>query len=93
MPAMSASLLDQFMGKEFLDDIQKTTIQIYSRHFTTEEIDQLASFYHSPIGKKALAKMPVIMQESMQMTMQQLQRRMPQIQAEAMKRFKPAGVQ
>lgn len=93
MPAMSESLLNQFMGKEFMDDIQKSTIQIYGRHFTTEEIDQLAAFYRSPIGKKALAKMPVIMQESMQFTMQQLQRRMPLIQAEAMKRFKPVGAQ
>jgi uncharacterized protein len=90
MPAMSSALMDQFVGKEFLDDVQKTTIQIYARHFTVEDLDQLSAFYRSPIGKKMLTKMPVIMQESMQVTMQQLQRRLPAIQEELMKRVQPA---
>lgn len=93
MPALADTLLNQFLGKEFLDDVQKNTIQLYARHFTTEDIDQLADFYRSPVGRKTLTKMPVIMQESMQLTMQQMQRRFPLIQEEVMKRFKPAAAQ
>jgi uncharacterized protein len=93
MPALSDTLLNQFLGKEFLDDVQKNTIRIYSRHFTTEEIDQLAAFYRSPVGQKTLAKMPVIMQESVQFAMQQMQRTAPLIEKEVMKRFKPAAAQ
>ncbi|MBL8517877.1 MAG: DUF2059 domain-containing protein [Betaproteobacteria bacterium] len=92
MPKLGATLMDQFLGKEFLDDVQKSTIQIYGRHFTTAEIDELAAFYRSPIGKKMMTKLPVITQESMQFTMQQVQKRIPLIQQEAMKRFGPAPV-
>jgi uncharacterized protein len=93
MPATSAMLMDKFLGKEFLDDVQKTTIQIYAKHFTTAEIDELAMFYRSPIGKKMMSKLPAITQESMQATMQQMQKRMPLIQQETMKLFSPVTAQ
>ncbi|MDX2217503.1 MAG: DUF2059 domain-containing protein [Burkholderiales bacterium] len=93
MPSLSNTLMNQFLGKEFLDDVQKNAIQLYARHFTTEEIDQLADFYRSPVGRKTMAKIPVIMQESMQFTMQQMQRRAPLIQEEVTKRFKPSAAQ
>lgn len=93
MPALSETLLSKFLGKDFLDDVQKNAIQIYARHFTTEEIDQLADFYRSPVGRKTQAKMPLILQESMQFTMQQMQRRAPLIEAEVVKRFKPSAAQ
>jgi len=41
-------------------------VPIYDRNFSAEEIDGLMVFYSSPLGKKVLQKLPVIMQESMQ---------------------------
>jgi hypothetical protein len=38
---------------------------IYDKYYTEADIDQLITFYNSPIGKKSVELMPVIMQESM----------------------------
>jgi hypothetical protein len=40
-------------------------IPIYEKYYTEEDIDQLISFYNTPIGKKMIATAPLIMQESM----------------------------
>jgi hypothetical protein len=42
---------------------------IYDKTYTHEEIKDINRFYESPTGKKMLAKMPELMNESMQ-TMQ-----------------------
>jgi len=91
MPAFMESMMEKVLGKEFREEVTLQTIRIYSRHFTTEEIEQLAAFYRSPVGKKMIAKMPVIMQESMQDTMQYMMKRMPVLAEEAGKRFAPAA--
>lgn len=38
---------------------------VYARNFTADEMQQLATFYRSPVGQKFLDKMPIVMQESM----------------------------
>jgi hypothetical protein len=40
-------------------------IPIYEKYYTETDINQLITFYNSPIGKKMIATMPQIMQESM----------------------------
>lgn len=89
MPEVAAQIFEQFLGKDFVEEATRTVIDIYGRHFTTEELNQLADFYLTPVGKKLTAKLPVIMQESMQATMGTMQKRMPAIAAEIEKRFKP----
>lgn len=89
MPEVATQIFDQFLGKDFVAEATRMVIDIYGRHFTTEEINQLADFYSTPVGKKMTAKLPVIMQESMQATMGTMQKRMPVIAAELEKRFKP----
>jgi hypothetical protein len=36
---------------------------IYARYFTADELRQLAAFYKSPIGVKALSQIPKVMAE------------------------------
>ncbi|MGM8362547.1 DUF2059 domain-containing protein [Flavobacterium sp. ARAG 55.4] len=47
------------------EDITNMIIPIYDKYYTENDIDQLIAFYNSPIGKKMIATMPQVMQESM----------------------------
>lgn len=41
-----------------------TTVAIYARHFTTEDIEGMTKFYESPVGQKVLKELPDAQQES-----------------------------
>jgi hypothetical protein len=47
-------------------------IQIYQESFSQEEIDGLLAFYSSPAGQAFVAKMPVVMQRSMEVMQSQM---------------------
>jgi uncharacterized protein len=38
---------------------------VYTRNFTAEEMREMMAFYRTPLGQKALEKMPIVAQESM----------------------------
>ena len=38
---------------------------IYARNFTVDEMQQVISFYRTPVGQKLLDKLPAIFQESL----------------------------
>ena len=60
------SFWDEFMKEVKPEDLVNMIVPVYDRNFTAEEIDQLLAFYNSPIGQKLIGKLPVILQESMQ---------------------------
>jgi hypothetical protein len=60
------SFWDDFMKEVQPDDLVNLVIPVYDRNFTAEEIDGMVAFYSSPVGQKVLAKMPAVMQQSMQ---------------------------
>jgi uncharacterized protein len=45
----------------FTTDMMKDAPAIYARHFNVQELRDLLAFYKSPIGKKALQTMPLVM--------------------------------
>jgi hypothetical protein len=45
--------------------IEDTTAFIFDKHFTESEIREWVTFYKSPVGKKTVDLMPVMMSESM----------------------------
>jgi hypothetical protein len=55
-------------------------IEVYRAHFTEEEIQGLLKFYDSDVGRSTIAKMPAVMQSSMQITQERLATLLPQIQ-------------
>ena len=81
--------LDQLRGEferiqmENLAEVMKGAPAIYARHFSADELHQLAGFYRTPIGQKALKEMPAVMAESIAMIMP----RMPEIQAHTEEAF------
>lgn len=55
------------MLKEFSPEtLVELTVPIYEKHLTHEDIKGLITFYESPLGRKVIAAMPAVMQESME---------------------------
>jgi hypothetical protein len=47
----------RFGDVEYLTELYST---VYVQHFTTKEIEEIASFWESPVAKKLLAKTPTL---------------------------------
>lgn len=67
--------------------------QVYRESFTQEEIDGLIAFYESPVGRSYVAKMPLVMAKTMQVSQQQMQSLMPKLKAIADEARREAGKQ
>ncbi|HVW60539.1 MAG TPA: DUF2059 domain-containing protein [Puia sp.] len=65
-PNVDPSFWDDFMKEVKPDDLVNMVIPVYDRNFTDEEIDGMLAFYSSSVGQKVLAKLPVVLQESME---------------------------
>ena len=65
-PNVDSSFWTDFMKEVRPEDLVNMVIPVYDRNFTDEEIEGMIVFYSSPIGQKVLAKLPIVMQESMQ---------------------------
>ena len=81
------------------DKLKTQMVGAYVAVYTEDEIKEITAFYKSPAGVKMIAKMPELMQASMQITQNQMQQIMPKIQAlsqemaaelNTLKRKKPA---
>jgi hypothetical protein len=72
------SLMQTEMG---WDDMQADLLVIYKQNFTDQEISDMLAFYKSATGQSVLQKMPVVMQESMQVGQQMAMKAMPKIRA------------
>ncbi len=62
------------------EQIIKDISKLYADTFTIDDLDQLISFYETPIGKKALEKMPLLMQEGAKIGMQAAQEKQGALQ-------------
>ncbi|HEX8367547.1 MAG TPA: DUF2059 domain-containing protein [Pyrinomonadaceae bacterium] len=59
--------------------MEETSIAIYDKHYTLEEVRDLTAFYKSPTGQKSLRLMPAIMSDSMQAMQDKLLPKIPVI--------------
>lgn len=59
---MQTLLSDPTLIDAMIDEI----VPLYARHFTVDEIHQMAAFYKTPVGAKMLNEMPQLMTEAMQ---------------------------
>jgi hypothetical protein len=57
------------LGQIFHDsipaDFKEFVINLYAKNFSEEEISEMVKFYQSPVGKKALTRLPAITQETL----------------------------
>jgi len=83
--ATIAELKTQFTQTQAqnLADILKDAPPVYARHFTVDELHQLADFYRSPVGVKAMKELPQVMAEFVAL----ITPRMQALQAQAAEGF------
>lgn len=79
MANLEGELFSKMMSPELIDSYVAQIIPIYQRHFTKSEVDDLISFYASPVGQKLLHELPAITQESMTMVVPLMQKRVQDV--------------
>ena len=79
---LQTDLLTNMMSPEFVGSYIGEMIPIYQRHFTKSEVDDLISFYASPVGQKFLHEQPVLTQESFAKVMPLMQKRVQSVMEE-----------
>lgn len=60
--------------------MEPAVMDIYNRNFTEKEVADMLAFYRTETGKSVIKKLPVVMQESMQMSNGMVQKIIPEIQ-------------
>jgi hypothetical protein len=73
------------------EEMMPVYVSIYRKTFTQKEIDDIIAFYKTETGQAILAKMPAVIQTTMQMTMQRmavLTPKLQKIQRDALERLK-----
>ena len=65
-PNVPEDFWNDFLKELNSDVLIKMIIPIYDKYYTESDIKQLTEFYQSSLGKKVIATMPVVVQESMQ---------------------------
>ncbi|MGE8359109.1 DUF2059 domain-containing protein [Pseudomonas sp.] len=74
--AKANTALDQAVG---WDKIKPDMVKLYTSNFTEAELQELITFYKSPLGQKVLQKMPTLTAESAQLTQTKLEAAVPQV--------------
>lgn len=67
------------------DKMGPLIVDVYSRNFSEQEIDDILAFYKTETGQSMLKKMPIVMQESMLASQHVIQKLLPKIQVAAKK--------
>ncbi len=62
---MNKMMDDMFAGMPW-DEMIQAMVPVYQKHFTKRDVEELITFYSSPVGQKILKDMPGIMAEAMQ---------------------------
>jgi hypothetical protein len=53
--------------------VKEDLISMYTAEFTEDELKEIATFYRTPTGKKAIAKLPVLMQKGAELGLKRVQ--------------------
>ncbi len=90
---VAKEVLDDEFKKAFAapDGLMTGIIRVYAKHFTAEDVKALVAFYNTDIGKKLVATMPALMQESMQVAQQWSLRETPRIARALNERLRKEG--
>ena len=64
-PEVPAEWWAGFQSRATADALIANIVPIYERNFTDAEIDAMITFYQTPEGQSVIAKMPIVLSESM----------------------------
>jgi hypothetical protein len=76
-PQMKAFLNKYMSWASLKDDMTK----IYTAEFSESELKELGKFYETPLGKKAVQKMPALMAKGAEIGQKRVQDHLPELQA------------
>jgi hypothetical protein len=64
--AIAKEVLDAELDKAFTapDGLQSRLVEVYAKHFTPEDVRGLLAFYGSDLGRKIVAQLPVVAQDT-----------------------------
>ncbi|WP_028100442.1 DUF2059 domain-containing protein [Pseudoduganella violaceinigra] len=65
LPKMADVLRGVLGDPGLVAEMETEMIALYSRHFTADELKQIAAYYRTPVGAKSMQVMPQLMAESM----------------------------
>jgi hypothetical protein len=75
------NVMKKFLRKYISWDTLKNDLaKLYMAEFTEKELNEIIAFYKTPTGKKAIEKIPVIMQKSAQLSVQRIQEHKSELQ-------------
>lgn len=72
---MSGLLKDEFSWQKF----EPMLIEIYRKSFSQSDIDGMLAFYKTEAGQSVVKKMPLVMQNTMQLMQERMQQVMPKM--------------
>ncbi|WP_080778001.1 DUF2059 domain-containing protein [Chryseobacterium phocaeense] len=65
-PDISEEFIQEFIAEVTSEKLLGMYVPIYTKHYTESELDQLITFYKSPVGQKSISVAPSIMKESIE---------------------------
>jgi len=77
-PQMKTFLNKYMSWASLKDDMAK----IYMAEFSESELNELTKFYQTPLGKKSIQKMPLLMTKGAEIGQKRVQEHLPELQAE-----------
>lgn len=77
---MQAEMIDVFVEDMAWEVVEPDFIAIYKASFTEEELRGMIEFYSTELGQTMIRKMPMVMEQTMGMLGQQMQRAAPRLQ-------------
>lgn len=87
--AMTDRYLALFKEQVDLENlIKEVALQVYAKHFTTGEIQEITAFYKTPTGTKARTVMPEVARESMVLTQKMIRPKVKSIVNTVLTEFK-----
>lgn len=79
--AKHKELVKQWAQESFSWDEMKVGLaEVYKRHYTEDEIEQMVAFYKTPLGKKIIVTLPQVFSESAQVGMMVAQKNQSKLQ-------------
>lgn len=74
------------------DQFYEIFYPVYAEHYSVKELRELTKFYKSPVGRKLIKTMPIVMQKSIIAGQKWSRSLLPELQKRYIKRFKEEGV-
>jgi len=65
-PEVPATFWEEFMKEVTPGKLTDLVVPVYEKYFSHEDIKAFITFYETPAGKRLVEKLPMVMQESMQ---------------------------